>query len=40
MENKITFKHLCDYALANDYPARTEPNKAKDYTQHYFAMYG
>ena len=40
MEQKISFELLCNYAKEKGYTARTEPNKAKDYTQHYFCMYG
>lgn len=39
MEKKITFKQLCDYAMAKGYTPRQDPSKAKDYTQYYFAMY-
>ena len=39
MEQRLSFPLLCRYAQAMGYTARTEPNKAKDYTQHYFTMY-
>lgn len=39
MENRITFNVLCKYAQEMGYTPRTEPNRAKDYTQYYFAMY-
>ena len=39
MEQRLSFPLLCRYAQAMGYTARTEPNSAKDYTQHYFTMY-